>query len=516
MRRFMKRFTAGILACSMLFAMGAIVSPVQSKKAKKPVLAATKKTVYVGKTYTLKVKKNGTKKIVKTKWKASNSKIVSLSKKKSTSVKIKAKKTGTAKITATVSYQRKGKKKTYKTKCTCTITTKIKKSVATIRTENVAAAVTNYESMAKLAEKYGFKFGTVINYNSLSDSYYKKLIPHHFNSLTAGNEFKAYSLLNQGASRKSADGMPVMDYSKADEIIEFARDNGIKMRGHTLVWHAYMSDWFFREGYDTSKGYVGKEVMQQRLKYYIENVLTHFETKYPGVIYCWDVVNEAVGDSAGDAKPGDENRIRTNNQFYKIIGADYVEQSFKYAKDTLEKLNSNVKLYYNDYNAFHSDKRTAICNLVKSINSYEKDTAGNNRKLCDGVGMQGYIGGYGKQPGCMNDNDIASIKQSIETYAGLGVEVQLTEMAVRNYVKTSANVTKHAEFYGKLFQMFVQVNSGETKPLTGVSIWGLFDRPDATEGSYEYSMNSPYGGLFNENYGVKNSFIQAYNVLKNS
>ena len=511
MKQNLKRITALVLTFAMLLGMGTVGLPSQAKAAKKPVLSAKKKTIRTGSTYTLKVKKNGTKKIVKTKWKASN-KNVSLSKKKKTSVKIKAKKKGTAKITATVSYKRKGKTKTYKKKLTCKVT--IKPTLAEERNTNVTKAVTQYESLAKLAEKHGFKFGTVINYNSLSDSYYRKLIPHHFNSLTAGNEFKAYSLLDQSASQKSADGMPVMNYSKADEIIEFARDNGIKMRGHTLVWHAYMVDWFFREGYDTDKKYVSKEVMQQRMKYYIENVLTHFETKYPGVIYCWDVVNEAVGDSPADAAAGDTKRIRTNNQFYKILGADYVEQSFKYAKDTLDKLNSNVKLFYNDYNSFHTDKRTAICNLVKSINSYDKDAAGNDRKLCDGVGMQGYIGGYGSQNGCMNDNDITSIKQSIQTYAGLGVEVQLTEMAVRNYSKSSADVKKHAEFYGKLFRMFAEVNAGEVKPLTSVSIWAMFDNPDVSEGQYEYSMNSLYGGLFNENYGVKNSFEQVYNALK--
>ena len=82
-----------------------------------------------------------------------------------------------------------------------------------------------------------------------------------------------------------------MDYTKADQIISKAREKGIKMRGHVLVWHAFMSDWFFREGYENNGKYVSKEVMQKRLQYYIEQVITHFETKYPGTIYCWDVVN---------------------------------------------------------------------------------------------------------------------------------------------------------------------------------------------------------------------------------
>lgn len=92
--------------------------------------------------------------------------------------------------------------------------------------------------------------------------------------------------------------------------------------------------------------------------------------KYPGVIYCWDVVNEAVADQ----NVGNDNRnLRKDNQFYKILGSDYVEQSFLYAKNTVDELGADIKLYYNDYNSFYKSKREEIVNLVKSINSYAKD-----------------------------------------------------------------------------------------------------------------------------------------------
>ena len=80
-------------------------------KAKKPVLSKTKMTAYIGKTKTLKVKKNGTKKIVKTKWTLSGKKVAKLSKKKKTSVTIKGLKKGSATVKAKVWYQKKGAKK---------------------------------------------------------------------------------------------------------------------------------------------------------------------------------------------------------------------------------------------------------------------------------------------------------------------------------------------------------------------------------------------------------------------
>lgn len=73
---------------------------------------------------------------------------------------------------------------------------------------------------------------------------------------------------------------------------------------------------------------------------------------------------------------------------------------------------------------------------------------------------------------------------------------------------------KHAEFYKKLFQMFVEINAGEQKPLKAVSIWGWQDDPTLSEGSYGYSMNGPYCGLFTELYAVKDSFKNVYAVLK--
>jgi endo-1,4-beta-xylanase len=173
----------------------------------------------------------------------------------------------------------------------------------------------------------------------------------------------------------------------------------------------------------------------------------------------------------------------------------------------------DIKLFYNDYNTFYDEKRDAIFALVQSINSYAKDAKGNIRKLCDGVGMQGYIGGYGQQAGCMNPGDLIKIETAIKKYATLGVEVHVTEMAVRNYQSDEDTVKKHADFYAELFKVFARVNSGEKKPLTCVAIWGLTDNPNMKQDDYSYKMNGPFCGLFDENYKEKSAFAKVYEVL---
>ncbi|MBO7582704.1 MAG: endo-1,4-beta-xylanase [Treponema sp.] len=359
--------------------------------------------------------------------------------------------------------------------------------------------------LCDLAQKYGFKVGACISYNLVSRSGYVKMLTDDFNTTTGTNEFKAYSLLDQ---RKSmAQGVPVMNYYQADAIARLAQAKGIGIRGHVLVWDAYMTEWFFREDFRSDGKIVNKDEMQRRVKLYIEDVITHFETQFPGVVYCWDVVNEAVADEVNERVADNDYHLRKSrggspNLFYGTMGEDYVKYAFQCARETVNKVNPDIKLFYNDYNTFYEDKRDAIIRMIQYINKEEK--------LCDGIGMQGYIGGYGQQEGCMNPNDLNLIKTAIKKYSDLGLEVQLTEVAVRNYDK--AQIDKHAEFYGKLFKTIISA-CNEGANFTGITIWGITDNPSMPKNDYSYKMNGPYCGLFSEFYEPKESYKEVYKVL---
>ncbi len=373
----------------------------------------------------------------------------------------------------------------------------------------------DYQPLKELTAKYGFTMGAPMSAGDLGNFNYRKLLAHHFDTITPTNEMKAYSLLDQRASKASEDGMPRMNFATADKMIKFAQDNGLKVRGHVLVWDAYMTPWFFHEGYDTKNPVVDQETMRLRLKSYIEQVITHFETQFPGVVYCWDVVNEAVGDGADQYKVNDLRHVRTMrngqpNPFYEYVGEDYVELSFLYARDVVEALGADIKLFYNDYNAIYDGKRAGIKQLLRSINTYAKDENGEYRILVDGMGMQGYIGGYGKQQGCFSSNDVNLVRKSIKEYAALGVEVQVTEMSLRNYEEDKN--PQHAAFYGKVFEVFCTANDGESNPLTSVAIWGLLDCNDRPN-SYGWKQNGPYCGLFTVKLRVKDSFKTIYTQM---
>ncbi|MBQ3668895.1 MAG: endo-1,4-beta-xylanase [Clostridia bacterium] len=374
-----------------------------------------------------------------------------------------------------------------------------------------------FDSLYALCEPYGFKIGACLSYNQLGDRAYLNVVSRHFNSLTCTNETKAYSLLDQNASRHSTDGMPRMNFTNADRMVRWAQQNGIGVRGHVLVWDAYMTSWFFHEDYLDSKPFASQEVMRERLRSYIEQVITHFETEFPGVIYCWDVVNEAIGDNSGEYELTDLRHIRTRrngeaNPFVLYVGSDYVEFSFLCAKDTVEALGADIKLYYNDYNMFYDSKLIPACELIERINSYAFDENGDYRTLIDGIGMQGYIGGYGTQSGCMNYSDIDKIENAIRTYGACGVEVQLTEMAVRNFDKTKA--AEHAAFYAALMERLMGINTPDYAPLTAVTIWGMNDVGEQNNwNTYSWKLNGAYGGLLTSKNEIKTSFEAVYKVL---
>ncbi len=369
-----------------------------------------------------------------------------------------------------------------------------------------------------LAARYGFRIGICLSPNQLGDAGYLAFLSSQFNTTTCTNETKAYSLLDQRASRASEDGMPRMNYTMADRMIGWAQKNGVGVRGHVLTWDAYMTDWFFHEDYDAKKPIASREVMLARMESYITQVVTHFETEFPGVVYCWDVVNEAMGDNAGEYAADDPRHIRTvrngaPNPFYEYVGPDYVEYSFLFARNAAESLGADIRLFYNDYNMIYADKRNAAKALVESINHFAQDENGTDRKLIDGIGMQGYMGGYGVQAGCLSQDLLTNAKQSILAFDALGMEVQMTEVAIRNYEEERQ--AEHAEFCGNFFRMLRSINEqlGHTA-LTGVTFWGVNDVTPNAGNTYVWKLNGTWSGLLTEKGKIKTSFDAIYDALK--
>ena len=71
-------------------------------------------------------------------------------------------------------------------------------------------------------------------YHLTGDSQYKTIAAQEFNSLTPENEMKWSSIENTRGQK---------NYKEADQLVEFAEQHGMKVRGHNLIWHEQVPQW---------------------------------------------------------------------------------------------------------------------------------------------------------------------------------------------------------------------------------------------------------------------------------
>lgn len=293
-----------------------------------------------------------------------------------------------------------------------------------------------------------FTVGVAINMGALNDSDRVKSVCDHFSSITMENEMKPESLMDWEASEKSSDGMPEIKTKTLDQILSTAKENNIPLRGHTLVWHNQTPEWFFSKDYEPSKGPAGKGEMRKRMEAYIKKVLTYCQENYPGVVYAWDVVNEAMADEGG---------YRTKSRWYEIYGDEsYIEDAFTFARKYADP---EVKLFYNDYNEYMPAKREMITATVKKL---------KEKGVLDGVGMQSHWD--------MDYPTTDLIDAALEKYGAIeGLEIQLTEIDMHNTDDSEEGLRAQADRYKQFFQTILQADRTGKANITNVTFWGVTD-----------------------------------------
>ena len=329
----------------------------------------------------------------------------------------------------------------------------------------------------KEAYKDLFDIGVAVNSWQLADKKVLARITKDYSTFTCENEMKPDYLLDHNASMEAKDGMPVLTTEKLEEILTMAEDAGLKMRGHTLVWHSQTPEWLFREGYDDGKDYVDKDTMLKRMESYIKKVITYCQEKHPGVVYAWDVVNECASDNKG---------LRTDSLWYKVIGEEYIEKAFEYARKYADK---DVKLFINDYGMTSPERRKTYTALVKKI--WDQ---GN----IDGIGMQSHHD--------RENFDVAQIETSIYAFSAIadGIEIQLTELDMHYNDNSEAAMKEQAENYKKLFDLLVNVDTKGHANITNVTFWGLDDEHTWLTG---FKKETSYPLLYDKDGNAKPSYF---------
>lgn len=315
--------------------------------------------------------------------------------------------------------------------------------------------------LGQLAQARGIEFGTAVTTDSLRGDAYRELLVREFTTLVPEFEMK-FADLHPAANRYT--------FAAADEIVTFARDRQLSLRGHALIWHRSLPEWLLQ-------GAFPREALLGVMEAHIRTVVGRFRVQVP----VWDVVNEAIADTIDNP----QNPWR-NTLWWRAIGPEYVEAAFRFAHAT----DPTARLFYNDYGGEGlGPKSDAIYQMLKLLRERGVPV--------HGVGLQMHVD-------IANPPDPAAVAANVRRLAALGLEVQITEMDVSLKNGTGSleeRLSTQATVYQQMFRVCLNAPN-----CTAFVVWGLSDRQSWL--SEEFSEDAPL--LFDRAYRPK----PAYDALR--
>ena len=290
----------------------------------------------------------------------------------------------------------------------------------------------------------------------------------------------------------------VYDFAAPDRYVAFGQANGMRVIGHTLVWHNQTPRWVFQ---NANGGPASRDTLLARMRDHIYMVVG----RYKGRIFGWDVVNEAV----------DEDGSLRRSPWLTIIGPDFIEKAYSYAREA----DPNAELYYNDYSLENAPKRNGALALIRKLQSEGIRIAA--------VGLQGHYK--------LDWPTIAQIDTTIDAFAALGIKVNITELDVdvlpavtqRPTAEVTAQGTSAAgsnpyaaglpdslqrrltRRYADLFQAFVR----HRDVIDRVTFWGVGDG-DSWLNNWPVRGRTSYPLLFDRQHRAKPAFDAVMRVVR--
>lgn len=232
-------------------------------------------------------------------------------------------------------------------------------------------------------------------------------------------------------------------FGPADTLVDFARDHGLKFRGHPLIWHRSNPDWLE----DAVRTWRNEELFTG----YIAKVMG----RYRGRVQSWDVVNEIIAPEGGRA-----DNLRSSF-WLDIFGPSYIDTAFHAARAA----GPNAQLVYNDWGCElagpeHDRFRAATLKFLEGAKA--------RGVPIDALGLQGHLRAYGQPV------DQAKLRAFLDDVRSLGLRILVTEHDVADDggpTDAAARDAAVAEASARFLDVVV------ANPATdAVLTWGLSDR----------------------------------------
>ena len=300
-------------------------------------------------------------------------------------------------------------------------------------------SIVGKRSLKQRAAAKGIIYGIESTYGDIhSDRKLAALIAKESMLLAPGLELKWH--VGDNSLRPDATSF---DFTRADWMAKFASTNGMRLRGHTLVWHESLPPWFAEK--------VNKQNAKQILTQHIQKVAS----RYAGKMHSWDVVNEAI------AVPDGQPLSLRKTPWSELLGPDYIEIAFRAAA----KADPKALLVYNDYGLEYDTpedeaKRVAVLKLLKHLKS--------RGVPIQALGIQSHLEGHQTR---FNPKKFRAFLKQV---AALDLKIMITELDV-NDQKLPANPAIRDRIVAGVYEDYLSAALSE-KAVTTVVVWGITDR----------------------------------------
>ena len=275
-----------------------------------------------------------------------------------------------------------------------------------------------------------FPIGTCVQARFLDDPAYAGLVAEHFSQLTAEWEMKMeYTVLPDGAFR----------FDRPDAIAGFARQRGMKLFGHTLIWYA-----------QEPEAFVNLDEQRTSFARAYDNYITAFVGRYRGQASGWDVINEPIKD--------DGSGLREHMWSRRLGEIDHMVRAFHVARAA----DPGAALLINDYNLESNPAK---------LDQYQR--------LIDRLLKAGApIDGIGCQTHCNADLPAGALTRTLNALARFGLKVHVSEMDV-SIVRAGGWFVSREEKEAAQARLFAEAMSAfaalpETQQFA-FTIWGVRD-----------------------------------------
>jgi endo-1,4-beta-xylanase len=287
------------------------------------------------------------------------------------------------------------------------------------------------------------------------------------------------------------------DWRDADDIVNFARNHNMDVRGHTLVWHFQLPQWVKSTNANR----------EDILFNHINTVVGH--PNFNGIVAVWDVVNEAVNDD-GIMRTSTQS---VNPSIWWDINHDPLNDPYEYiclAFNWAHNADPSARLFYNDYNDYNwspddipqsnmQKKADKIYAMVRYLMNHDIPIHGD--------GLQLHIRlDYPPQ--------LEAIKYDMDRYAALGLAVHITEMDVAIYLNGAEPTEQQLQNQATLYRDVLQVCL-DNPNCKVFGMWGFTDKvswiPDWAPPVYQ-GYGAPL--IYDYNYEPKTAYQYLRDTLQ--